>query len=196
MGGLVLAVAGAGFWLGRDDDDPPSRAQPDLDVEALPPAARELVELASRGGPERYHAVYEASDGASLEIWVDGDDAREESRLEDGRRQVVVRDGTESTSCVEVDGAWDCAAPTEDPAGLASTVEQLVVDLAGSSLAVADDTILDRAVRCFTVTSGEGDVEACIEAGGVIARLAAGDLTLTLTALDDEVPEDGFDPPS
>lgn len=193
---VVVAVAFfAAYVVGQDDGDDSAPSDPQLDLEALPAGARELVSLAAAGTDGQRHARYEGSDGSRLEVWSDGERTREEMTPADGPRQLVVADGERSTRCEEADDGWDCGDPVDAPAGLGGRVDQLLLDLEGATVAASDDTIAGLPVRCFDVASGEGEVSICLAQDGVVARLVAGSTSLELTEVDDDQPADGYEAP-
>lgn len=192
----VGAFAGA-YALGADDDEDPPASDPQLDLSALPPGARELVSLTAAGDDAPHHAVYEGSDSSRLEVWTDGARAREETTLDDGSRSLVVRDADGSVRCEAEDegGAWRCGERSDGVAGLEGRVDQLLADLEGATVTATDASIAGLEVRCFEVTSAEGAVTICLADDGVVARLVAGTSSIELVEADDDAPEDGFEPP-
>jgi hypothetical protein len=206
MGGrrwlLLLLVAVVAFVAAfvvtsrSEDDDGTERPGVDLDaLDALSVTARELVALADQGSQVTHHAVYEQPGGLALEVWTDGRQVREETRVDDGERRLLLRTPDDAVDCVEADGGWTCA-DTDVPAGVQSRVEQLTADLAGAEVTVRDDEVADLAVRCFEVTVAPEEVlQICLTLEGVLARLAAGDDQLELVQLDDDVDDDDFEVP-
>jgi hypothetical protein len=200
---MVLAIVAVAAFVvtfmvaSRDDDaDRPEGALDLENLDALTVEARELVALAERGGQVAHHAVYDQSGGNRFEVWTDGARTREETTpADDGERRLLLRTDDEALTCVEEADAWSCDAAATTDVGVEGQLTQLVADLLGAEVAISDAKIADLDVQCFAVTGGDGDVEICLTAEGVLARLAAGDDQLELVSLDDDVDDSRFDPP-
>jgi hypothetical protein len=201
---LVVLVAAAAFAIAfvvasRDEDgEDEVRTELDLDaLDALAPAARELVTLADRGSRVPHHASYQQPDGPTFEVWTDGEQIREETVLPDGERRLLLRTEDEAVECVEAEGGWDCTEPSAPGSGVQGRVEQLTADLAGAEVTARSATVAEVDVRCFDVAVAEDEaLEICLTAEGVLARLAAGGDRLELVELDDDVDEDDFQVPA
>jgi hypothetical protein len=193
---VVVVLAPVLVLVGRGDDAELDGEVPELvDQASLGEAGRELVRLVDEGRALVHHARYEQSDGSRAEVWVDGDRVREDVVSGDGARRRAVRTGDQGFTCTDGGDGWVCTDAGEVTTGIEDRRDQLVADLAGAGVTVRPDTIADHDVRCFSVTSAEGDVEVCLTLDGATARIAVADEQVELVELDRSVPDDAFDRP-
>jgi hypothetical protein len=173
------------------------------------PVVAELHGLIERAEATTGHAVYSAGPSAAgmqtVEVWRGPADGGTRRRYELTRE---VPDGATTTVLfiVAPDSVVNCArsgqAPytcTELPAGSIGDVvaAALGVDLANVDLAVRDDAVGDRAVRCFTVAGADPVTQVCIDpVDATVVRLTSPELDVTLASTDDDVPENVFEPPA
>ena len=203
---LVVAVPVAVILL---EDDEPERVElplPDPD-RLIGPGASELASLLASGRRRTFHATYTLAAGdrrETLEWWNDGDSVRQDTTVAGDAGMVrtasIRRGGGDVVACRQDPGqSWACerveAAVAGDPRGLLTT---LATQLAGRPVAVRPDEVGGRDARCFSVAATEGAeaVELCTDADGIPLRLSSSEATLELTALDDDIPGDIFEPPA
>jgi hypothetical protein len=219
IGAVVLAAiaaAAAGLLLLReDDDDPRASGASGLDGAAAPDGVdpvlsglgEEVVALLAGRTALTYHATYEASGdedaiggAVTIEEFRAGPDrVRSDTRTEGAEGTAETRtivDDDEVVSCARTgDEAFTCTQ--QSAAGTAPILGTVEDQLAGVSLTETDTTeVGGRVARCFAFTAEEGPGELCIDDRGIPLRIVVGDLELVLTALEDEVPGDAFDPPA
>lgn len=189
---LVGVGAAAVATLGDGQSDEGERAALADDTGVASAAERELLALADRGPASPHHAVYEQSGGERLEVWVDGEQAREDVTPTGGPRRRLLRTDGRTVRCVEAASGWACTASRAAPVGAGDRLRRLRADLAGAGVAVRGDELAGHDVRCFELTGPEGPMEMCLTPTGVVARLVVGAQRLELVALDGEVETSHF----
>jgi len=196
LAALAVVVAVIVLWPEGSDE----RDVADLSVEDLANldlGARELVSLAVRGKNQDFHARYAGTDGRQIEVWVLAGDVRQVVEGDDIVATLSQERGGESTRCTDEGDGWTCEPVTGESVaandlGLQDAVEQFTADLVGITVDTSDDEIASVPVRCFRFTTDEVPAEICLSLDGVVARLVAGEDSLELIELDDEVDEGDF----
>lgn len=205
----VVAGAVVAFVVVRSGDDGPRRDVIDeVPGRGLDTAGTQLATLLTGARSQTFHAVYRASGDEqllggtlTLEWWnTEGRSRVDTTRVRDGQtvRTATIVDGDRGTSCRQVPSQdWSCTgidvpAPG-DPGGI---VTSLTAQLAGRSVTEKAGTVGGRAARCFAVGGGTEPIEVCTNAAGVLLRNASADVTYEVSALDSDVPDSVFDPPS
>lgn len=215
---VAAVAAGAAVLLQLDDDDEPTPADsgsgpgevslPDDDsASELTALGDELVALLAGRADLTYHASYEADGGEEA---LGGTVAVEEFRAGSDRLRSDTRtdglEGASETRTIVVGGQTVACARTDDEpfacvleAGAAADpfLGSLREQLAGVAVEeTATTAVGGRAARCFTFVAEDAPRELCLDERGIPLRIAVGDLVLTLTSLEDDVPDDAFDPPA
>jgi hypothetical protein len=212
----VIAIVAAVLVLGGDDggddaDEVPVGA-PRLPDDAEAPVDQEgeqLVDLLAAGRELTYHATYRATDpesGAStVEVWRRDRQVRTDTEqvTDDGAAEsaTFVRDGDPIVSCTRTnEGPWSCTREEADDGATGAEASDTFFgtyaqQLRGQDVAVEDDEIDGRSVRCFRAEGTDGEVSFCITPEGLPVRLRGQGAELVLTDLSDEVPDDVFTPP-
>lgn len=211
---VALALVGVGYLvLGDDDDTPEDTAEPEGGAPSLPPPVvpevdsegGDLLALLDQGSASTYHAVYETSgDPATigteltLEVWRRDGLVRQDSRQ-------VTDSGTVETAgflleddvaivCSRVDeGDWTCARQSQASSDVFGSV---TAQLAGRDVVTTEEEIGDHQTRCFSFAGPDGEISECLTAEGIPVRLRGPGTEILLSVLDDDVPEDIFEPPA
>lgn len=218
VGTAVVSVAlAAGAWVLLEEDPAPT-GDSGLGTLTVPPTVgerpsregQELSDLLADREALTYHATYVAEgDAAALGGEITIEEWRDSGRLRRDTRIVAGEAGTAQTRTIVADGAvvscrrtggdeWTCTAGPALPEDDGDPVLGSVVDqLTGVAVTETDrDEVEGRAARCFTFPADEGDGEVCTTPRGIPLRVAVGPTVLRLTALDDGVPSETFDPPA
>lgn len=210
----VIAVGVAIWWLATGDDgdrspdgrvDAPSGARPAPPPSvALDAEGQTLSELLATARDATYHATYQASTssgGYTLEVFRRDGNVRQDSVTETPGgpfRTAGLLVGGDTIICHQQPGAeWVCSETVGADAGVADGVFGTIVDGLGDvDVAVTEDTVGGRAVRCFGYEVETGPGSICVGDDGVPVRVVAGDTELVLVSRDEDVPDSAFEPPA
>lgn len=215
LGAAFLAAAVVAFVvLNEDDEDDPGTAPPvtselpDPLADPADPDTAELGELLEAGRTGTHHARYVLADESpeavaspvELEVWRDGGRLRQDTASEVEGQAVhtssFVLDDTVVLCTRAGEADWSCAESTPSGTESAGIIGTVLDQLAGSEVTPRDDEIDGRTVRCFAFSGADGDGDLCVTPEGVPVRLQYQGAAMNLTELDDDVPDDAFEPPA
>ncbi len=202
---VLFGATVAALGRGGADDEPTSTTTDSVAREDLSADAQELLTLLERKEDETYHAVYEGSSpeapgGVRLESWQAPPAARQDTVLAASGQAastttIVSPDGTYRCTALGVDQPVTCRALPGAEAGAADPVGA-IIDRLTEGTVIRERTSIDRrAVDCFTLTTGEGVTELCLNDVGIPVRVLADGSELRLVSLDTDVPSEIFLPP-
>lgn len=214
--GLLAATVGV-FAVAVDDNQaaptttaPPAPTStttsvPDVAVEDLTGAARELAELLAAGRATTYHARYSGSStadasGLVLETWAKEGRYRQDTLVDVGgerfhRSHFVLADY--GAACTQLgDAGWSCQRVARaEIAGAdllnGSTLDQLRKATVGESPGEVDG----RSARCFVITYDAQTTELCASPEGIPLRIRGQSSELRIEALEADVDEHVFEVP-
>jgi hypothetical protein len=212
----VVALGLGAWWLAAGDDgggsadgragDPAGARPPPPPASSVPLDAegQTLADLLASGRDATYHATYGASTssgGYTLEVFRHDGNVRQDSVTETPRgtfRTAGLLVGGDTIICHQQPGAeWVCSESVGADDGVADGVFGTIVDALGAvDVAVTEETVDGRAVRCFAYEVETGPGSMCLRDDGVPVRVVAGDTELVLTSIDEDVPESVFQPPA
>lgn len=191
--------------------DPPeastSTSAPDVSIEDLTGAARELATLLAAGRATTYHARYVGAavtgEGGSLtlETWSKNGQFRQDTKVDVSgqvlhRINLVLADG--GASCTRLGEAeWTCSdMPRDEVDGVdllsGSTLDQLRQAAVGES----PGEISGRPARCFVITYDAQTTELCASAEGIPLRIRSQTSELLVQSLEHEVDDGVFELPA
>jgi hypothetical protein len=159
----------------------------------------ELVALLQAGQRSLYHARYHvtgdpATIGGSqdLEIWNAPPRQRADTtRTSDGHtyRSETIADGVSTSLCVKQDAAaWSCQRVAQPSAGNVDPIATSVIAAtSGQPVAVTNETISGRKVRCFTIATPTGSLRLCATPAGVPVVIGNAAVSYQLVTLDTKV---------
>jgi hypothetical protein len=207
---VLLGIAVAAYVVFRSDGGGKRSSSPLPTGElAVSAEANELSSLIRDGQERAYHARYEvkASDGkgqsVEIETWRREGLVRWDETIRAEERTVRTssyRLKDRSVTCARRDDeAWKCqplpaASPAPDP-----VIGGIAGELAGKSVAVEDERVAGRRVRCFEIRQSDEKAEVCLTPGGIPVVYRIESARLELVELDegeDAVPGDVFEPPA
>jgi hypothetical protein len=201
---VVLIVRGSG---GGGNNTASSVSTIPTNEASLSVGGRELVSLLNAGREVTFHATYRAiGDPKTLggqltfEVWQLPPRAREDTVSTNGSTVVRTESFVDATSahlCSQTDQkTWVChpakLGASRGPQGMLATIGN---EVAGQSVAVVDNTVAGRQVKCFTVGSGTS-VELCATPAGIPVLIADSSIRLELISLSSTVGSSTFKPPA
>lgn len=217
---IGMLAATVGVFVVAGEDDPTDAASttsttasssttstPDVSIEDLSGAARDLAELLATGRAGTYHARYEGtsaderSSGIVLETWAKNGRFRQDTLVDVGgerfhRAHFVLDD--HGAACTRTgDADWTCQrVALSDIEGVdllnGSTLDQLRQATVGESSGEVDG----RPARCFVITYDAQTTELCASPEGIPLRIRGQTSELHVQVLEGEVNDEVFEVPA
>lgn len=203
---VALSVNVTGYGLGGRGQETSATTVP------LTKAGRELLTVLRRAGTLTFHGRYTATAAdfpnatIRVETWRRPPRARQDTEIvQEGqvqRTRSLVLDG-EALQCLQAgDTAWVCRKlPPGQPGASDPILGEVAEQIPTSRVSVRDSVIRGERSRCFTLAGRERSTELCVNGERIPVRvssqgLASRGVTIELTELGREVPDDVFHPPA
>ncbi|MBW3615242.1 MAG: hypothetical protein KY439_08040 [Actinobacteria bacterium] len=203
---VAVSVNVTGYGLGRREQEGPGTTV------ALSEAGRELLAVLEKARTVTFHGRYTAMAAEfpdatiRVEAWRRPPRARQDTEIvQDGqvrRTRSLVLDG-EAVQCVQAgDTAWACRKlPPGQEAGYDPILAEVAEQIPTSRVSARDSVIRGEPARCFTLAGRERSTQFCVNRERIPVRVgshgvASRGVTLELTELGRDVPDQVFDPPA